>query len=59
MKIIPDARITIASPIGPITLEGKDERLVAVLINSKAKSFGDSKTLQAAKKQIENYFLGK
>jgi methylated-DNA-[protein]-cysteine S-methyltransferase len=59
MKIIPDARITIDSPIGPITLESNDERLVAVLINKRAKPLGNSKVLQAAKKQIENYFLGK
>jgi methylated-DNA-[protein]-cysteine S-methyltransferase len=59
MKIIPDSRITVESPIGPITVEAKDETIVGLAINKRLKPLGSAKVLKNAEQQLKRYFDGK
>jgi methylated-DNA-[protein]-cysteine S-methyltransferase len=59
MKLSPRAVITITSPIGPITLIARGEKLIRVELGKKAKPEGTAKVLSTAKKQFEDYFAGK
>jgi methylated-DNA-[protein]-cysteine S-methyltransferase len=59
MKLSPRAVITITSPIGPITLIARGEKLIRVELGKKAKPEGTAKVLTTAKKQFEDYFAGK
>ena len=59
MKIIADSRITVDTPIGPITIESKDDFVVGLIINKRLKPMGSAKVLKTAEKQIALYFQGK
>lgn len=59
MKQGPKAVLTLSSPIGPITLISRGERLIRVELGKKAKTEGSAKVLTTAKKQFEDYFAGR
>lgn len=59
MKLSARAVMTVASPIGPITLIAQDEKIIRVELGKKAKPEGSAKILETAKKQFEDYFAGK
>jgi methylated-DNA-[protein]-cysteine S-methyltransferase len=54
-----DACISFDSPIGVITIESRNEKIVSLVMGHKAKSFGSSKVLTEAKKQVQAYLAGK
>ncbi|MFM7013386.1 MAG: methylated-DNA--[protein]-cysteine S-methyltransferase, partial [Actinomycetota bacterium] len=51
--------LCVDSPIGPITLRAKAEKLVAVEIGKRTKNFGEAEVLKKANSQLANYFAGK
>ncbi|CAB4625523.1 unannotated protein [freshwater metagenome] len=59
MKLSPTAVLTIDSPIGPITLIARGEKLIGVELGKKAKTEGTSQVFALAKKQFDDYFAGK
>jgi len=58
MKIEFDALMCVPSPIGPITLAAKSNRLVSVQLGTKRKDFGNSAVLELAAQQLAEYFSG-
>ncbi|MFM7013906.1 MAG: methylated-DNA--[protein]-cysteine S-methyltransferase [Actinomycetota bacterium] len=56
---VKDASLCVDSPIGPITLRAKAEKLVAVEIGKRTKNFGEAEVLKKANSQLANYFAGK
>jgi methylated-DNA-[protein]-cysteine S-methyltransferase len=59
MKLSPKAVMSVASPIGPITLIAQGERIIRVELGKKARTEGISKVLTDAKKELDAYFSGK
>ena len=59
MKMLPTAVKTIESPIGPITLFAKGEKIIGVTLGKRAKAQGQAKIFQEATRQFESYFQGK
>lgn len=56
---ISDACISFDSPIGVISIESRNEKIVSLVMGHKARSFGSSKVLTEAKKQVQAYLAGK
>jgi methylated-DNA-[protein]-cysteine S-methyltransferase len=59
MKILATSVLTIESPIGPITLLAKGEKIIGVELGKRAKPSGQAQVFQEARKQFEAYFEGK
>lgn len=59
MKLSPKAVLSVDSPIGPITLIAKGEKIIRVELGKKAAAVGGSKVLGEAKSQLAAYFAGK
>ena len=54
-----DASISFNSPIGDITIESRNEKIVSLVMGYRSPDFGNSKVLKEAKKQVQAYFAGK
>lgn len=52
------ARITVPTPIGPITLTSVDHKIVSVQLSKKMPPLGNCPTLEQARHQIAEYFKG-
>jgi methylated-DNA-[protein]-cysteine S-methyltransferase len=59
MKILATSVLTIESPIGPITLLAKGEKIIGVELGKRAKPKGQANVFREAAKQFEAYFEGK
>lgn len=55
----PDASVSFDSPIGAITVEATNDKITRITIGESKKTFGSSKTLVEAKRQLTAYFAGK
>lgn len=54
-----EATLCLDSPIGPITLRARGEKLVSVEIGKRSKGSGHAAVLKKAESQLEKYFAGK
>jgi methylated-DNA-[protein]-cysteine S-methyltransferase len=59
MRIIEAARLSISSPLGPITLTAVNEKITGVELGKKVKPVGNAKVLLEAENQLVQYFQGK
>jgi len=59
MTIQARARITVPTPIGPITLTSVNQKITSVQLSKKMPPLGHCPTLEQASHQITQYFKGK
>lgn len=50
--------LTMPSPLGPLTLTSRENRLVSILFGEAAGSESDDPVLREARRQLEEYFAG-
>lgn len=54
-----DASISFDSPIGAITIESRNEKIISLVMGHRSPDFGSSKILKEAKRQVQAYLSGK